>query len=82
MAEGPNPSEPPRITINALFSLQVVALMITITVWIIRLGDKVEHHEKQLKLEGKKNLNYDTRLYLLEEKNKLKHLYMKDEGEE
>lgn len=71
--------DPPRITINALFSLQVVVLMVTLAVWIIRLSDKVESHERLSKINGKKHSNYELRLFLLEEKTRMPHPKVKDE---
>lgn len=76
---------PIKINEKTVFSLQVVIIIITFSVWIIRLGDKVDIMEKQIvdlkaevnKLKKAKESSF-LRLYRLEEKTGLTHPYERE----
>ncbi len=78
---------PIKINEKTVFSLQVVIIIITFAIWIIRLGDKVDLMERQIvdmktevnKLKKSKESSF-LRLYRLEERTGLTHPYER-EGE-
>jgi hypothetical protein len=58
-----------KLTENTLLSFNVVAVVLGLTIWLIRMSDKVEQHEKFCN-EGPK---IERRLYRLEEKIGVPH---------
>lgn len=71
---------PSKLSEKTLVSLHLVIILIGFAVWLIRLGDKVEQHEKILidmvsvqKDSLKTNNKIDRRLYRLEENFGIKH---------
>jgi hypothetical protein len=89
-AESYSPGQNPQrrhlsaITTHTLFSFHVLAVLAGLAIWAIRLGDKVETHEKillDLQTERKQatkesviaTVHIDKRLYRIEERLNIKH---------
>lgn len=58
-----------KISDRTLISLHLVIILIGLAVWISRLGDKVEQHERV----SRKLPKLERRLWVLEERLGLKH---------
>lgn len=59
-------SEPSKLTTRSLLSFEMVMILFGFAVWIVRLSEKVERHEKFMERTG-------PRLYSIEEFVKMNH---------
>lgn len=53
-----------KINEKTMVSLNIGIALISLAVWLVRLNDRVEAHDKELA----KNANFDKRLYKIENK--------------